>query len=117
MCNAQLRHRRNGAFGSPEYLDGDIAVLSMYNRQLTAEEVESLAQFYSCRFNFVTESKQSCVSAVSPALGSGVRCCALIRLTTRPWRTCNRGTVPWKPCLPYYHLSEAWVAAVADSCR
>ncbi len=68
-------HRRNLNFGILEYLDGDIAVLSMYNRQLSAEEVEALAQFYSCRFNFVTESKQACVSHQLSVqrLGSGVR--------------------------------------------
>ncbi len=38
-----------------EYLNGDIAVLSAYNRQLSSAEVEALALAYSCRFNLVTK--------------------------------------------------------------
>ncbi len=49
-------HRRQLDLGhNGEYLTGDIAVLSAYNRQLSPDEVEALAQAYSCRFNFVTK--------------------------------------------------------------
>ncbi len=35
------------------WLNGDIAVLSVYNRELSGQEQELLAQAYSCRFNLV----------------------------------------------------------------
>ncbi len=53
-----LSCRRNLDLGlNGDYLTGDIAVLSAYNRQLSAAEVEALAQAYSGRFNLLTQRK------------------------------------------------------------
>lgn len=53
-----LSRRRNLDLGlNGDELTGDIAVLPAYNRQLSAGEVEALAQAYSGRFNFLTQRK------------------------------------------------------------
>ncbi len=56
-CHAHsaTRRRQLDLGYSGEWLYGDVAVLSAYNRQLPADEVEALAQAYSCRFNLVTK--------------------------------------------------------------
>ncbi len=61
-----LSRRRNLDLGlDGDWLTGDIAVLSAYNRQLSSDEVEALAQAYSGRFNLLTQRKWCDVRAAA----------------------------------------------------
>ncbi len=79
-CNARRRNLDLGLGG--EWLIGDIAVLSVYNRELSIQEEQLLAQAYSCRFNLVPEGR-CCACACGPC-----SCAQLVdqRKTLPVWR-------------------------------
>lgn len=90
-CDACRRNLDLGLGG--EWLYGDIAVLSVYNRELSVQEEQLLAQAYGCRFNLVPEGTccaYLCVWAInlSPSsLLTNVRhLLCRSSLISRPWR-------------------------------
>lgn len=97
-----MAYRRNrGLNRDRDFLDGSIAALFLYNRQLTAKEVETLAQYHSCRFNLATESEYRVCAYVSHTASRVLlRCQKLGASSTAPYRYPGH----WTPCIKAFPL-------------
>ncbi len=86
-----LSRRRQLDLGyKAEYLNGDIAVLSMYNYE--QQGVEEIARTYSCRFNFIPACKYVCGYCSSCIPLSVLACVRGAEHTTQVWAGGRVGT-------------------------